>query len=389
MTRSARVLFLISDLGTGGTARATVHVVNGLAAAGVDVALLVMRRDGILTPLLDKRVQLLGTRVNMRRGIGLVLAVPELVQLIRSNRPTMIVSSGNHMHLVAAMAHTIARVRSCALVLKMTNPVERSNKSRLSNMVRRRWYGWAFGRAAKVLVIADASRAEFARQYPRIASKLRVVDNPYITQAMIEAGKSPRKYVSGRLLAIGRLVPQKDYPLLFRALAQISGVDWSLDILGDGPLGGLFRGQAQALGIGDRVVFRGFVPDPVPYLRNAHALVLSSAWEGQGAVLLEALASGCPVIATHSTAAVGDVLANGVYGKLTPAGDETALAQAIAAELRRRTVLPSSTSAWVDRYRIDAGVKSHLKALDLNGAAPPAREPHPHAAEVESAIDAV
>ena len=263
----------------------------------------------------------------MRRGIGLLLAVPELVQLIRSKRPTMILSSGNHMHLVAAAAHAIARARSSALVLKMTNPVERPNKGRLSNMVRRGWYGWAFGRADKVLVIADTTRAELAEQYPQIGSKLRVVDNPYITEAMIEAGRSANGFEPGRLLAIGRLVSQKNYPLLLRALAQISELDWTLDILGDGPLLVPLQSQARALGIGHWIRFRGFVTDPVPYLRSAHALVLSSAWEGQGAVLLEALASGCPVIATRSTAAVGDVLADGLYGKLTPADDEAALAK--------------------------------------------------------------
>jgi glycosyltransferase involved in cell wall biosynthesis len=270
------------------------------------------------------------------------------------------------MHLVAAVAHAMARMPSSALVLKMTNPVERPNKNRLSNLVRRKWYGWAFGRANKVLVIADATRAELALQYPQIGAKLRVVDNPYITEAMIEAGRSASKPERGRLLAIGRLVSQKNYPLLLRALAQISTLDWTLDILGDGPQLAPLQSQAGVLGFGDRIRFRGFVTDPVPYLRSAHALVLSSAWEGQGAVLLEALASGCPVIATHSTAAVGDVLANGLYGTLTPAGDEAALADAIAAELERRTILPPSTSAWVSRYAIDAGVKSHLKALDLD-----------------------
>ena len=365
VTRPARLLFLISDLGTGGTARVTLHVVNGLAAAGVDVTLLVMRRDGILTPSLDKRVKLRGARVNIRRGIGLLLAMPEIVQLIRSTRPTMMVSSGNHMHLVAAVAHMMARVRDCALALKMTNPVERPNKSKLINAVRRRWYNWAFKRADKILIIADATRAELEKQYPQTGSKLCVVDNPYITDAMIEAGTAAHSSKEGRLLAIGRLVPQKNYPLLLQALAQIRELDWTLDILGDGPLLESLQTQAEALGIGGRVRFRGFATDPVPYLQSAHVLVLASAWEGQGAVLLEALACGCPVIATCSTDAVRDVLGDGLYGKLTPSGDAEALAGAIAAELQARSVLPPSTSSWVSRYTIDAGVRSHAAVLGI------------------------
>ena len=361
----ARLLFLISDLGTGGTARATLHVVNGLAAAGVEVSLMVMRGVGVLTELLDQRVRLVVARANRERGVGLLLAVPEIVGLIRSWRATMVISSGNHMHLVATMAQAIARVPSCALALKMTNPVERPNKGRLANAVRRAWYGWAFGRADKILVIADATRKELVKQYPRIEPKLRVVDNPYITPAMIDAGRNAEDFEAGRLLAIGRLVPQKDYPLLLRALAHIRELDWTLDILGDGPLLKALERQAATLEISDRIRFRGFVTDPVPYLRKAHALVLSSAWEGQGAVLLEALACACPVIATCSTEAVSGVLGNGLYGRLIPAGDVEALAAAIALELRRRSVLPPSTPAWVGRYRIDAGVRSHAEALGV------------------------
>ena len=74
---------------------------------------------------------------------------------------------------------------------------------------------------------------------------------------------------------------------------------------------------------------------------------------------------GCPVIATRSTDAVGAVLGEGAYGKLTPPSDAQALADAIAGELRQRSRLPESTSAWVGRYRLAEGVKSHAEALDL------------------------
>jgi glycosyltransferase involved in cell wall biosynthesis len=167
------------------------------------------------------------------------------------------------------------------------------------------------------------------------------------------------------LLAIGRLVAQKDYPLLLDALARISDRDWTIDILGDGPLLPQLQARAQALGIGERVRFRGFVPDAIPFLQSAHALVLSSAWEGQGAVLLEALACGCPVIATRSTDAVGAVLDEGRYGRLVAPGDPAALADAIARELAQRSTLPSSTSEWIGRYRIGAGIASHAGALDV------------------------
>jgi glycosyltransferase involved in cell wall biosynthesis len=152
------------------------------------------------------------------------------------------------------------------------------------------------------------------------------------------------------------------------ALSLLKDREWTIDILGDGPLLRPLALQAEQLGIADRVNFRGFVRDPLPYLASARALILSSSWEGQGAVLLEALACGCPVIATRSTPAVAGVLANGRFGRLVPPDDPTLLAQAIARELEAPTKLPVETRDWVARYRIDEGVESHARAL--NGETP-------------------
>jgi len=285
--------------------------------------------------------------------------------LIRRQRPSKLVSSGNHMHVAATTAHFLAGVRDAELFLKMTNPIERPNKARFINALRRAWHGWAFKRAHKVLLIARPTWAEYERTFPAAAGKFEVVDNPYITDEMLAGRAGPDEFDQGRLIAIGRLVPQKNYPLLLAALSKIRHLLWMIDILGDGPLLAQLQEQANGLGIARRVNFQGYVNDPVPLLRRAHALVLSSDWEGQGAVLLEALVCGSPVIATRSTDAVASVLDDGRYGTLVPPGDAEALADAIAAELTHRSQPPGDTRDWFARYRIEAGVRSHARALGL------------------------
>jgi glycosyltransferase involved in cell wall biosynthesis len=364
------VMFLLSDLGTGGTGRATMLTVNGLADRGVSVDLVVMRRGGILEPELDQRVKYLPQDAGAIRGAGMLRALPALVRRIRAERPAQIVSSGNHMHVLATLAHALARVPGCALVLKMTNPIEKPSGSALSNSMRRAWYRWAFGRADKVLVITDVAKEELALSQPEIAKKLAVVDNPYITEAMFAAGQQRNGGKPGRLLAIGRLAPQKNYPLLLDALALIKDRAWTIDILGDGPLLSALIAQAEALGIAERVRFRGFVADPVPYLTSARALVLSSSWEGQGAVLLEAMACGCPVVATRSTSAVAGVLGEGRFGCLVPPDDKDALAVAIKSALRGQTKPAAGARQWAARYGIREGVASHADALGLSLHAP-------------------
>ena len=85
-----------------------------------------------------------------------------------------------------------------------------AQRFRALQLLRRRWYRWAFQRADKILVITDAAKDELAGSLPEIAGKLVVVDNPYITEAMFNAGRQRSGRAPGRLLAIGRLVPQKE-----------------------------------------------------------------------------------------------------------------------------------------------------------------------------------
>jgi glycosyltransferase involved in cell wall biosynthesis len=95
----------------------------------------------------------------------------------------------------------------------------------------------------------------------------------------------------------------------------------------------------------DRVVFVGWVPNPFPLLRQAGAFCLSSEYEGFGYALIEAMACGCPVVATDAPYGPKDILEGGAHGLLVPNGDEQALATGmlrilsdpvLQVELRRR-----------------------------------------------------
>lgn len=143
------------------------------------------------------------------------------------------------------------------------------------------------------------------------------------------------------VLSAGRLVWEKGHQDVLRAVAALrrgligpARPDARLLIVGDGPEGAKLRKHADELGIEDAVEFRSTVPyDEMPSIyAGASMLVLASlptkGWEEQfGMVLVEAMASGTPVIASDS-GAIGEVL--GGQGRLVRAGDWRALAEAIA-----------------------------------------------------------
>lgn len=141
--------------------------------------------------------------------------------------------------------------------------------------------------------------------------------------------RPPRSFTVGY---VGRLVPEKGVDYLLRALAALDG-DWHAQLIGGGPEHSRLTQQAQSLGIGERVTFVPQVPsiDMPNRYRELDVLVLPSLtrpnWKEQfGRVLVEAMASGVPVIGSDS-GAIPSVI--GGAGLVTPEGDAAAIANAL------------------------------------------------------------
>ncbi len=161
---------------------------------------------------------------------------------------------------------------------------------------------------------------------------IRTIYNPIDVEWIREqANKFIPQFSGDFLISVGRFCRQKRQDLLLRAFA-LSGIDGNLVLLGKGSEDaehGL-RVLARKLGIMERVHFAGFQPNPYPWISRARALVLSSDYEGLSMVILEALACGTPVVSTDCPFGPAEILAGNSAGILVPAGDEHALARAIA-----------------------------------------------------------
>jgi glycosyltransferase involved in cell wall biosynthesis/peptidoglycan/xylan/chitin deacetylase (PgdA/CDA1 family) len=137
-----------------------------------------------------------------------------------------------------------------------------------------------------------------------------------------------------RILTVGNLKRAKNHRLLIRAFKKVvTSRDARLLILGEelDKAEGIetMKAYAQSLGVADKIIIPGPVPNPTAYYLSANLFVLSSNHEGLPTVILEALACGLPVVSTDCPYGPAEILAGGRYGRLTPLGDADALARAI------------------------------------------------------------
>lgn len=180
------------------------------------------------------------------------------------------------------------------------------------------------GRCQRVTTLTDALRRA-ALQIGVDERKLRVIPNGVDVEEFTPAPDVEREKV---ILFVGFLIRRKGVEFLIEAAARVIArhPEYRIIIIGEGPEEIALRSQAAHLGIDGSVDFLGFQPqvDVRDWMRRAQIFVLPSVEEGQGVVLLEALASGTPVVGSDVDG-IAEVITPDV-GRLFPVGDSTALA---------------------------------------------------------------
>lgn len=198
--------------------------------------------------------------------------------------------------------------------------------------------------------------AEFARSPGAFAPVLRVVHNCAPVGAIREGAaqaRSRRTDRRPRLIMVATLESHKDHATLLRAMpAVIRAVpDVQLWLAGEGVLRERLQGLSASLGLGDSVTFLGSRRDVPALLGQSDVFVFSTTKEeGLGTVLIEALAAGLPVIASD-VPACREVLGEGRWGTLVPAGDPAALAASLIAGLGERAAVPADEPGRQDYLR--------------------------------------
>ena len=330
-----RLLLLNTDLGRGGTPTVVRELARRLPTAGehVEVACLAPRGP------VAAEIEAFGGRVTAigaTRPWHLPAAVRRLRMLVRERGIDTVLSFLVHANTVAALA-------------SRRLPGVRFFQSIQTVQPRPRWH-WAVQRrawpAAGRIVVPSTAVAAVARERCGVpADRITVIPNA------LDPAEYPRVDVfSGpavRVGFLGRLDPVKDVPRFVRSVALAAGRASARiegHIFGDGPERDAVEKAIAACGFAKRFTLHGFVATPQAALANIDVLLLPSAGEGFGLVLIEAMASGVPVIALRA-GGVTDVVEDGANGILLPPeqGDDAAFARALGEliarpELRARLI---------------------------------------------------
>ncbi len=356
----------VSFSGTGGVERVTLNLLQGLSAEPnlrVDLLLVVARRGTPpVIPWPNIRVIQLPVRHSQ-------MAIPALIRYLRSERPEVLMVAKDRAIRTAILAHALAGVNTRLVgQLHMNMQGFLKSKSFLTRWMRLAPMRWLFPSLDKIIGVSQGVVEDTLEITGMPRDRVIAICNPVITPelaVMAQAEVTHPWFQEDRpiVLGAGRLTPEKDFPTLIRAFAKLREQRPArLVILGEGPLEASLRALTRTLGIEADVDFPGFTANPFAYMQKAALFVMSSAWEGSGNVLVEALALGTPSVSTDCPFGPRETLADGRYGALVPVGDDGALAK-VMAETLDNPLPPETLKAGVQAFEIGFSARRYLQVL--------------------------
>jgi len=375
--RSRRVAFLLDNLNGGGAERVILGIASGFSDLGYQVDLLVCELRGELRDSIPDGVNLVVLAPVARLaglwdalsshwgGVGKILSyiastrkiprsfvfIRAISEYLKAQHPSVLLAALPKSNINAVLAVALAGVDTRVflgaqifLSIRHRQGLELGS-GQFHKMIplAQHCYAKAEGIIASSRGVADDASAFLGLNPERV----HFVYNPVYVNGLAKLMDEPVQhpwFMPGAppvLLGIGRLVEQKNFPLLVKAFARVrQHIDVRLVIIGGDQSSSdqmAHRQQLQMLaaelGVGDDVELIGYKSNPYPYLKAARLFVLSSSYEGFGNVLIEAMLAGCPVVSTDCPSGPSEILNGGQYGLLVPVDDPESMAEAILASL--------------------------------------------------------
>lgn len=323
-----KIAVYLTSMVLGGAQRIAHNLCLGLIEKGYTVDLVLVDAHGELLDDLPDAVSV----VDLGASRVAMSALP-LTRYLRDERPDVLYSMMTECNVIATVSHKLAKTNTRLVVSEHNTPTASSSTWKDRFVLRLATYVYPF--TDDIVTVSEGVRSDLLDIVDLPSDSVSVIYNPIDVANIKEQALEPLDHEWFHddsldvVLSAGRHVPQKGFDTLLQAFAQLDAGRTRLVLLGQGPETDSLRALAADLGITDRTDFTGFVDNPFKYMANADVFVLSSWYEGFGNVLIEAMATGCPVVSTDCPSGPSEILQAGTYGPLVPVKDPGQMVDAI------------------------------------------------------------
>lgn len=312
-----KVLHVINNLGSGGAESMLINFFKELKTTDGIFEILLLVDDKIAYNVPNNITISKLSKSNKRFSF---IKLWQLYKFIKINNFDLV-----HSHLFPSQYYVAFIKLFFIKKLKIITTEHSTSNSRQKNIFFRLIDKNIYKLYDKIIFISNGVAQSFQKIYPKQALKGVVINNGIPLGKFKPAKKISDKSDIFKIIMVARFSKQKDHETLLKALKLLSN-NYTLTLVGEGKKLAKIKKLSKSLNIEDRVHFLGFRDDVAKLYQEHDIFVLSSFWEGFGLVVVEAMASGLPIIASNVTG-LKEVVRN--TGFLFEQGNEKKLAKHI------------------------------------------------------------
>ena len=325
--RKIKLLFTtITHSGGGGAERVLTTLVNNLPPEMYDISIQEMYAFGVKKEPINENIKLLPPLIKEHEGSTLITLFkryiidnyPEIIRSIRLSSNYDIVISWNYQcpsFLLPSFQDAISIGWFHGSIYDLSPSRELKYEIYSRKLQQRAW-----DKASKLVTISELSLKSLKEAFPEYMEKAQIIYNPIEIEKIKDLSLSEidSSFLDGSpvLACIGRFDKNKNFTLVLEAVAILKnkGIKTQVLLVGEGTEKENLKGKVKDLNIKENVVFLGYQQNPLPFLRLAKLLCISSLEEGFPTVATEALSLGVPFVTTPVAGASDELAFNGECG---------------------------------------------------------------------------
>lgn len=362
-----KLWLLLSRFENGGLERVQANLAPAFAQSGIDAWLVAGKFMQEAEAMLPTNIPILELTPN-----GKLTFILNLYRQLRIHQPDVVMTTSDDVSCFVLILRKLffPKIKVICSQHSISMPLNQAKGiQKLKYLLILKAMQWLWVKTDAIIAVSSAL-AEDVRKNVRLKSSISTIYNPIVLPnypTLIEqeitfpwSDKNIPTFVF-----VGRLAKVKRVDLLLQAFKQVQQKQLCrLLIVGDGTEKAFILDFIRKNYLTDVCHLTGQQNNPLPWIKSADALVLSSDYEGFGNVIVEAMACGTQVIATDCPFGPAEILDNGRYGQLVPVNDSEALAEAMKKVIDKRFyVTKDELQKRANKFSLESAVQQYLNVI--------------------------
>ncbi len=315
-----KIMFFIPGLGSGGAERVISILANSLAEKGIEIDIVSICNDKCVYNINTEinRINLDMDKFNGNKISKIIERLKRIRLITKNKKPDIIISFLSEVNIDVCFA--LLGIKTPIIVSERNDP-KIDPKSKIKQILRK----IAYMNASGYVFQTDDAQNYFSNKIKR---KSKIIMNP-LSENLPTVNFEEREK---RIVSVGRLNNQKNYPMTFKAFQKFSKEypEYTLEIYGEGNLKDDLTQLIKEMNLTEKIILKGFCSNVHKEVKNAAMFVMSSDFEGMPNALIEAMAMGIPSISTDCPCGGPKMLIKDKEnGLLVPVGNSQLLLEAM------------------------------------------------------------